>query len=216
MHTFRKNVQPKDLTRAKVIGITLATPGDKEGPIHRVTLDMKGRVTHQENTPEWGKAFLTFPPAFKDLSAIAKWSFSLLEDCYGYGDIIEQRICVLELYTHKEISTNLDKKMFEDIKEDLHERMSHYTNSRQPTNDEVRLAWLVAEMEELHRQLEKCPPIKSSVSINSYPSNYVEEEMPQIIVEVRYKKDYNPSDEVRKEKAETIANKIETFINKIL
>lgn len=106
--------------------------------------------------------------------------------------------------------------MFKKIEDNINTRMSHYTDSRQPTNDEVRLAWLVTEVDELRRRLEKHPPIKSSIKINSYPPNYKEERMPQIIVEVRYKKDYDTSDEVRKEEAETIANKIETFINKIL
>lgn len=105
--------------------------------------------------------------------------------------------------------------MLKKIEKNLKSRMSHYTDSRQPTDDEVRLAWLVTEIEELHRRLEK-QPIKHSVSINSYPSNYREESMPQVIVEVRYKKDYDPSDAFRKKEAETMANKIETFINKIL
>jgi len=121
--TYKKDMQPEDLTGAKIIGITLATPGGKEGPTHRVTLDMKGRVTHQENTPEWGKAFLTFPPTFKDLSEIAKWSFSLLKDVYGYGDVIEQRVCVLELYTHEEINNALDTEMFK-------RRRSNYTSHK--------------------------------------------------------------------------------------
>lgn len=104
----------------------------------------------------------------------------------------------------------------EKIEKNLKNRMSHYTDSRQPTDDEVRLAWLIAEIDELHRRLEKHPPIKSSVSINSYPSNYVEEELPQVIVEIRYKKDYDLNNAFRKEEAETMANKIEAFINKIL
>ena len=104
------------------------------------------------------------------------------------------------------------KPMLKKIENNLRERMSGYTDSRQPTDDEVRLAWLIAEIDKLHHQLEKHPPIKSSVSINSYPSNYVEEELPQVIVEIRYKKDCDPSDTFRKEEAETMANKIETFI----
>lgn len=208
-HIYKKNVPQSDLIGAKVIGITLHTSGDTEqGPIHKITLDREGKVTHQENTPKWGEAFLTFPPAFKDLSEIAKWSFSLLKDCYGCGDIIEQRVCVLE--TFEKVYTMLEK-----IRNNINDRMSKYTDSRQPTNDEVRIAWLVSEIEELTDRL-KSKPIKSSVSINSYPSNYVEEEMPQVIVEIRYKKDYDPTDEFRKEEAETIANKMETFINKIL
>ncbi len=42
--------------------------------------------------------------------------------------------------------------MFEEIKTDLNERMSHYTDSRQPTADEVRIAWLVDEVEKLRLQ----------------------------------------------------------------
>jgi predicted P-loop ATPase len=105
--------------------------------------------------------------------------------------------------------------MLKEIKNDINNRMSEYTDSRQPTADEVRLAWLVGEIEELNRRLEK-RTIKSSVSINSYPANYVEEELPQIIVEVRYKKDYDPADEYRKEEALVLATKMKTLINEIL
>ena len=105
--------------------------------------------------------------------------------------------------------------MLEEIRDNINDRLSKYTDSRQPTGDEVRLAWLVAEIEELNRRLES-KPIKNVVSINSYPSNYVEEEMPQIIVEVRYLKDYNLDNPFRKEEAISLATKIETFINKIL
>ena len=106
--------------------------------------------------------------------------------------------------------------MLEKIEEDLKNRMSGYTDSRQPSDDEVRIAWLVAELEEAHRRLEKHKPIKNSISLNSYPSNYEEEGMPQVIVEVRYRKDHDPNDEFRKEEAEMMANKIEAFINEIL
>ena len=105
--------------------------------------------------------------------------------------------------------------MLEKITKNLQERMSGYNHSMQPTDDEVRLAWLVSEIDELTDRL-KSKPIKSSVSINSYPSNYVEEEMPQVIVEVRYKKDYDPANKYRKEEALALATKIETFINEIL
>ncbi|MCK5186747.1 MAG: hypothetical protein KAR43_06385 [Deltaproteobacteria bacterium] len=105
--------------------------------------------------------------------------------------------------------------MLEKITKNLQERMSGYNHSMQPTDDEVRLAWLVSEVEELNRRLES-KPIKNVVSINSYPSNYVEEEMPQIIVEVRYLKDYNPDNPFRKEEAISLAAKTETFINEIL
>lgn len=154
-YIWKKKVQPSDLTGAKVIGITLTTPGGKEGPIHKVTFDMKGRVTHQENTPEWGETFLTFPPAFKDLSDISKWSCNPLKDCYGRWDSIEQRVCVLELYPHEEISKALDKEMFEDIKKDLSERMSVIIDSRQPTGDDVRIAWLVSEVDALNKEVDR-------------------------------------------------------------
>ena len=104
--------------------------------------------------------------------------------------------------------------MFKEIKDDLNDRMANYTDSRQPTGDEVRLAWLISEIEELNRRLER-GPIKNSISLKQYPNNYVEEEMPQIIVEVRYKKDV-PTNKYRREEALVLATKIETFINKIL
>lgn len=102
--------------------------------------------------------------------------------------------------------------MLEEIKDNLKNRMSVYTDSRQPSADEVRLAWLVSEIEELTQKRS----IKKDVSINSYPSNYVEEDMPQIIVEIRYKKDYNPDNEVRKEEALALATKLKIFIDEIL
>lgn len=164
---YKKNVQPEDLIGAKIIGIMLTTPKrGKEGPIHRITLNMKGKVTHQESTPKWGDAFLTFPPTFKDSSAIAKWSWGLLEDCYGCGDVIEQHVCVLELYTHEEINDLLDKEMFEDIKKDLMERMSVITDSRQPTGDEVRIAWLVGKLEDLAYPLPESPTTQSQTFKN--------------------------------------------------
>ena len=159
-YIWKKNVHPSDLTGAKVIGITLTTPGGKEGPIHKVTFDMKGRVTHQENTPEWGETFLTFPTAFKDLSDIVKWSCTPLKDYYyGSWKGIEQRVCVIELYTHKEISKALDKEMFEDIKKDLKERMSGVTDSRQPTGDDIRIAWLVTEVDRLNKEVSRLTAI---------------------------------------------------------
>jgi len=58
--------------------------------------------------------------------------------------------------------------------------------------------------------------IKNSVSVNSYPSNYVEEGLPQIITEIRYRKDHDPNNEFRKEEALALATKLETFIDEIL
>lgn len=43
--------------------------------------------------------------------------------------------------------------MFEKIKANLTERMAAYTDSRHPTGDEVRIAWLVSEVEELRAQV---------------------------------------------------------------
>ena len=41
--------------------------------------------------------------------------------------------------------------MFEKIKTHIIERMGQYTDSRQPTGDEVRIAWLVDEVERLQK-----------------------------------------------------------------
>lgn len=44
--------------------------------------------------------------------------------------------------------------MFEKIKADIVKRMSAYTDSRQPTGDEVAIAWLVSEVERLEKELQ--------------------------------------------------------------
>jgi len=41
--------------------------------------------------------------------------------------------------------------MFDKIKNDISQRMSQYNDSRQPTGDEISIAWLVAEFEQLRR-----------------------------------------------------------------
>lgn len=41
------------------------------------------------------------------------------------------------------------ENMFEKITENIVERMGQYTDSRQPTDDEVRIAWLVDEVDRL-------------------------------------------------------------------
>lgn len=52
--------------------------------------------------------------------------------------------------------------------------------------------------------------MKTTIKLNSYPYNYEEEEMPQVIVEIRYRKGvYNKS------KAEVLGNEIEEFLNKL-
>lgn len=43
--------------------------------------------------------------------------------------------------------------MLNKIKKDIVERMSHYTDSRQPTGDEVSIAWLVSEVDRLKEEL---------------------------------------------------------------
>ncbi len=40
--------------------------------------------------------------------------------------------------------------MLDKIKKDINERMSKYTDSRHPTDDEVSIAWLVSEIEKLN------------------------------------------------------------------
>ena len=39
--------------------------------------------------------------------------------------------------------------MLEQIKNDIKKRMEYYTDSRQPTGDEVTIAWLIGEIERL-------------------------------------------------------------------
>ena len=39
---------------------------------------------------------------------------------------------------------------FEEIKKDINERMEQYADSRQPTGDEVTIAWLIIEVERLN------------------------------------------------------------------
>lgn len=43
--------------------------------------------------------------------------------------------------------------MLKDIKEDLRKRMTNYNDSCQPTADEVRIAWLVGEVERLDEKV---------------------------------------------------------------
>ena len=44
--------------------------------------------------------------------------------------------------------------MLKRIQEDIHKRMAQYNDSRQPTNDEVTIAWLISKIEELTKKLE--------------------------------------------------------------
>jgi len=58
---------------------------------------------------------------------------------------------------------NSDDEMFDAIKENINERMSHFTDSRHPTNDEVRIVWLVTEVTLLQADLKSCKSdLKSS------------------------------------------------------
>jgi len=43
--------------------------------------------------------------------------------------------------------------MLENIKTNLNKRMAGYTDSRQPTDDEVSIAWLVMEVDRLNEIL---------------------------------------------------------------
>lgn len=57
--------------------------------------------------------------------------------------------------------------------------------------------------------------IRTSIHINRYPSNYVEEEMPHVIVEVQYKGDLTGNFDIARQnqrEANEVAKKIEDFI----
>lgn len=47
--------------------------------------------------------------------------------------------------------SHIKVEMFEDIKKYINERMSVITDSRQPTGNEVRIAWLVTEVDRLNK-----------------------------------------------------------------
>lgn len=48
--------------------------------------------------------------------------------------------------------------MFKKIKDNIIERMRQHTDSRQPTGDEVRIAWLVDEVERLRKSTDDNHP----------------------------------------------------------
>ena len=50
--------------------------------------------------------------------------------------------------------------------------------------------------------------MKNTIKLNRYPVDYEEEKMPQIIVEIRYRKGTH-----NETKAKILANEIETFLN---
>jgi hypothetical protein len=49
--------------------------------------------------------------------------------------------------------------------------------------------------------------MKNRISLNSYPANYEEEDLPEVIVEIRYKKTTH-----EKIKARILADEIEAFL----
>jgi len=57
---------------------------------------------------------------------------------------------------HKDsIMFNKGETMLEKIKEDINERMAEYGHSAVPIDDEVYIAWLIAEVERLTKELKK-------------------------------------------------------------
>lgn len=57
--------------------------------------------------------------------------------------------------------------------------------------------------------------MRASVKINRYPSNYVEEEMPHVIIEVQYKGDLHGNFDTARanqKEAATLAKEIEDFV----
>ena len=58
--------------------------------------------------------------------------------------------------------------------------------------------------------------MKTSVNLNHYPSNYAEEDLPHIIVEIRYRGDTDPERWKNLEEAVAMATKLEVFMNEIL
>jgi regulator of replication initiation timing len=52
----------------------------------------------------------------------------------------------------KEVIEKFDEEMFDEIVEDINERMSRHCNSRCASPDEVRIIWLVSEVQELKKE----------------------------------------------------------------
>lgn len=48
--------------------------------------------------------------------------------------------------------------MLEEIRENLRQRMANYHDSRQPTSDEVTIAWLLSEIERLNEKTDSLTP----------------------------------------------------------
>lgn len=73
-------------------------------------------------------------------------------------------------------TTASSKNMLKKIEDNLRERMCGYTDSRQPTDDEVTIAWLISEIDRLneiiksqclqrqHRTLVIQPPLQRGMS----------------------------------------------------
>lgn len=45
--------------------------------------------------------------------------------------------------------------MLEQIRENLRKRMAQYSDSRQPTNDEAVIAWLISEIDRLKERIKR-------------------------------------------------------------
>lgn len=50
--------------------------------------------------------------------------------------------------------------------------------------------------------------MKNTIILNRYPANYVEEELPEVLVEIRF-----AGSEINLEKANKLADEIEEFLN---
>lgn len=55
--------------------------------------------------------------------------------------------------TIKQFVLDGDSQMLEEIQKNLKQRMANYNDSRQPTDDEVRIAWLLSEIERLNEKM---------------------------------------------------------------
>ena len=54
---------------------------------------------------------------------------------------------------HKKKLKEMRDKMLAEIHENLRERMSGYTDSRQPSDDEVTIAWLLCDIQALEDEI---------------------------------------------------------------
>ena len=96
---WRTNVNPLELYKVKRVAILLATHDSKVyRPIQKLEFNEFGNYVSHETEESWGREYCAFPPRLRDLIDVAGWSSELLKDCYEGGNIIEQRICVLERF----------------------------------------------------------------------------------------------------------------------